>query len=609
MSGLKIRAGKTAFRYNPKMSAGETNTVGSTDEAKAAYKTTLAQLQNSQKVDAALESGSAPTNLDKAETQGSDWLLAGALEGLKSSKKYEGQKRGFWASKKNSAEYTNIQNYLSQILQSMNSGFSENGSDNKKLLRDIVINYQQLDDACNVYLKKKGGQTGAGKARKDQVKMIQELIEADRVHLQYLAFDAGEEELSALRGQTWGQVLDYASAGKIEVDNLSEKQKFGTGVKQGENAGRILDEGMFSKEEIHEGIEMIDNHLGCNAFSNYNYDENGKKIDAGLNKYTSIKMSNRNVAMSRIANLLGIGDVIEQSKTVTIHDKATGKNVRGNLMTKAKGKEMQKELIDQRNINVKETDVLKRTENAKNQIAPSMQKELSSLQVLDYICGQGDRHVGNYFTETEKDSSGKAMFTHIHGIDNDNAFSTGVDLEQEIKKRKNAFSQLAMVVDSKDNLVLAHIDEKLADNILNLDDKEIEIVLKDLIEPDFIPYTVQRFKKVKAAVQKEMTKGDDSKIVKNGEWNEKTHDDFMKNTRFFKEVILPLQKAGVSGDDAQFYKVLNKVSTEDANDVYEALKNDSYYSSFVLKLMAADFITSLGEIRFKKEIGSSDFVK
>jgi len=580
MSGLKKSAGRTAFRYNAGNQMGGMNMEAASPDQAAAYKTALAQMQNSEKVDAALENDTAPTNLDKAKTSGADWLLAGALEGLKASKKYVGQKRGIFASKKNSAEYTNIQNYLSQILQTMNRGFGENCSDNKKILKDIVVNYQQLDDACNVYLKKKGGETGAGKARKEQVAMIQKLIEADREHLQYLAFDAGDEELASLSGQTWGKVLDYARAGKLEEADLYHRPTFGGNAKRGESAGRILESGMFTREEVRE-----DPNFGNNAFSSRESIGEGFQTKSFFGtEGVALHLSNRNVAMSRVANLLGIGNIIEQSKTVRVHDQTENKTVRGNLMTKAKGKEANK-AIDESISKVKtDLDVNNRENMVLGMLSPTVQRDLSSLQVLDYICGQGDRHEGNYFMESKQNGDGSIMFEHIHGIDNDNSFSTGVDLEAETKKRKVGVCKLGMVVDSDDNLVIAHIDEKLADSIIALDPDEMKIALKDLIEPQFIEFALQRLKKVKNAIIKEKDK-EDSKIVKNNRWNEETHNDFMKDTRLFREVILPLRKAGVKGDDAQYYKNLNSVLKTD--QAYEAIKHDSYYSRLVTKMMGA----------------------
>jgi hypothetical protein len=48
--------------------------------------------------------------------------------------------------------------------------------------------------------------------------------------------------------------------------------------------------------------------------------------------------------------------------------------------------------------------------------------DLADMQVLDYICGNVDRHKGNMLYKTEKDKDGKVKMTGIVGIDNDASF-------------------------------------------------------------------------------------------------------------------------------------------------------------------------------------------
>lgn len=556
------------------------------------YRAVIAQMTLNEALQEQVQRNTVPTMENVVTPQmraaySADWLLSGAMEGLNSTKKYAGQKRRFF-SKSDSSEYKQVKNDLSEIISAMNTTFSEDADENKALLKDIAVKYQNLNKACSVYLKKKGGSTPAGKSRKEQTAMLLNLTQMDSVYIQYLAFDASPEELAGLKNQSWNQVLDYARAGKIEVENLfRDDNAFGSGVKTGERAGRRIDEGMFTQDDLIS-TDVEKQKFFETAFSDSKYYDSENKINNFDMGNDALNMSNRNVAMSRMANLLGIGGIIEQSKTVRVHDKETGQTLHGNLMTKAKG--IQAAVVEEsaRKLDTgfaAEKDINKREEMVKGALAPSVQKELSSLQVLDYICGQGDRHLGNYFMESETDEEGKSVFTHIHGIDNDNAFSDGVDLEQEIKKRKMSVTKMKLVVDSEDNLVIAHIDEQLAKNIQNLTEDEIVIALKDLLEPSYLQYTLQRFRKVKTAVNKEMAKKEGSKIVKNNAWNEKTHNDFMNATRLYKELILPLREANVAGDDRQYLKMLGSLLKSDSNTIYEAVKGDSYYSYLVLRMM------------------------
>lgn len=53
---------------------------------------------------------------------------------------------------------------------------------------------------------------------------------------------------------------------------------------------------------------------------------------------------------------------------------------------------------------------------------PTLRKELNKLQWLDALCGQGDRHCGNYFVE--RNANGQV--TRVTGIDNDQSFGKGL---------------------------------------------------------------------------------------------------------------------------------------------------------------------------------------
>lgn len=592
MSGLGNRqfksAGRTAFRFgSANKTAIDGNMTGDNPVAAAAYKTAFAQMKNDDSVQNDMENGRKP---EKSKTSGSDWLLAGALEGLNASKKYQGNVRKYFVkSKKDSNEYQNVKNGLSAVLNVLDTSFKADAQGNKNLMKEIVMKYAQLKDACEIYIKKKGGGSSSGQIRKNQVSQILELINTDITHLQYLAFDAKNSELADLENKSWAEVLDYARAGKIEEEDLSSRESFGGGAKTDDRRGRVLDSGRFTVEDIFEADDKDNlNGFGLNSFSSL-MDEsiviNGKEKRQYGTEDTRTNMTNRNVAMSRIANILGIGGVIAQSKSVRIHDQKTGKTIRGNLMEEAKGisgnKEKKKVYNSVKNI----ADFNEREGAVKRIVAPSVQKELSSLQVLDYICGQGDRHDGNFFMQRQGTNENDSVISHITGIDNDNSFSTGVDLEAETRKRKMAASKLKMVVDSNDDLIIAHIDEQLAENIRNLTEDEIKLAISDLIEPKYIQLTLERFRKVKRAVEKEFDKGEDSKIVRNNQWNEKTHDDFMKNTRLYREIVMPLRNAEVKGDDSQYFKSIKSVFNTD--EAYDAVKHDSYYSILIMNMVGA----------------------
>ena len=154
-------------------------------------------------------------------------------------------------------------------------------------------------------------------------------------------------------------------------------------------------------------------------------------------------------------------------------------------MSRAKGKEAKKvyaNLAD--NVTQKLDSIQARSDMVERLFAPSVQKELCSLQVLDYLCAQGDRNRGNYFLEYDKE---KQQYTHVHGIDNDLSFGYGSNNGEIVYRRKgNVSSHSKLTVDHEGNLAIPHMDKQLAENILNLRPEILEFELKGLIEPDFM---------------------------------------------------------------------------------------------------------------------------
>ena len=99
-------------------------------------------------------------------------------------------------------------------------------------------------------------------------------------------------------------------------------------------------------------------------------------------------LSKRNVATSRMAKLLGIEDMIAKSDmaTVTIN----GKTMTGTIMEEVKG------------TIVEDSKTKAAGEETSVKYSPEAFKQLMNLQVFDVICGQVDRHTGNYLGELEK---------------------------------------------------------------------------------------------------------------------------------------------------------------------------------------------------------------
>ena len=200
---------------------------------------------------------------------------------------------------------------------------------------------------------------------------------------------------------------------------------------------------------------------------------------------------------------------------------------------------------------------------------PTIQKELTSLQVLDYICGQSDRHIHNFFL----DKAGGKQYKHVHGIDNDSSFSTGTKFDLDGGRSWMDLNKLRTVVrPNKNELVIPYMDKQLAINIVNLSPDMVRFALKDLLGDRYIEKTIIRLKNVQEAIQNEKDGFDSPRFKEDGEWNDKSASDMLHRSPYMKSIL--------AGKD-QFNEESNMQSTYFAELLLYAMGTDGGLSKFL----------------------------
>ena len=128
----------------------------------------------------------------------------------------------------------------------------------------------------------------------------------------------------------------------------------------------------------------------------------------GIKKGDSI--SSRNCAMTEVAKMLKCRKILADSvpMKIVIGDKV----VEGVFMENAEGSDINH--LDKGNKLL--------MANSSSFESPEALQQVLDLQVLDFICGNTDRHRGNMFYQFEGDKPGKIKLVGIQGIDNDCAF-------------------------------------------------------------------------------------------------------------------------------------------------------------------------------------------
>lgn len=136
-----------------------------------------------------------------------------------------------------------------------------------------------------------------------------------------------------------------------------------------------------------------------------------QNMSIGLELQDGERIDTRNAAMSAVAGLFGISSLVAKSSLMKFVD-ADGKTVEGTFMDFADGLDLAN---DRSQMAYVSDDPLDDPETR----GPFM-KQLADLQVLDYLCQNVDRHIGNMFYKINE--QGKLI--GIQAIDNDTAFGS-----------------------------------------------------------------------------------------------------------------------------------------------------------------------------------------
>ncbi|MEY2403817.1 MAG: hypothetical protein QOD38_1368, partial [Acidimicrobiaceae bacterium] len=135
---------------------------------------------------------------------------------------------------------------------------------------------------------------------------------------------------------------------------------------------------------------------------------------------------------------------------------------------------------------------------------PVLQRAMNKLQILDAICGQLDRHAGNWYIDADE-KTGKVK--GVTGIDLDMAF--GSEMEDTGEKDSGYAQNFIGMPDM--------VDEEFAQRIMLVKPDDIRNTLKGLLSEKEIESTVKRFTSVRSKIEEVAKKRG---LVK--QWDDKT---------------------------------------------------------------------------------------
>ena len=537
---------------------------------------------------------------------------------------------------RNSARYDAVINAITVVTNLTRAPLSENHSDNLQKLNDMAAGYQSLVEACTAYNDRTALTSQGRARQKTVRQVLElaqwDLAGLGDVRTDILGIPK-EELTSTTWSEMLGKarairlsVEDFSAMGKAEGGEVSDVRMLdgSNTTVHGRNGSQNLDSLKFFKKEDHmdagkgihakwdparsvalnEALKVFPNlpaqdrevleeyvrkiQMGyfshkldpsdrlsdegktalnyLNAYHRKN-EENINRITAPmglLKEGGDVNFSRRNVATSRMANLLGLGHLVARSQTAEVYDEKTKSTIRGNLMDGAVGTDYDGMMDDKMKAKAAASDL--------SPLTGAFQRDLTSLQVLDVLCGQVDRHGNNLLYQ--KDEAGN--LTGLQAIDNDASFG----LNEDVLHTSVARRQDRRVYDPDGNMVLPYMDKALADRIMELEPEVVTFALQDLLRESEINAAVRRLQLIQNAIRGARTQEQEDgkkRFLEDGDWNEDTAGNMIQTSLDLEEKSLSKElKDKAQAHRANFEKqvILEELSTQgEANpeQAYEAL--------------------------------------
>ena len=531
--------------------------------------------------------------------------LDDAAEVLRSSKK--------WGWSQNTDKFERVSSAIDASIGQLSTPLSGNMDQDQEPLNSIIAAFTELIQACDDYLSR-SPRTGRGKHRQAIVLQVRELAVKDRGgFVRYKMtpdegehftsamdvltrsrqrtlqlVDKNEEDLEHVGGAASyiakiepGMLTDADASGFFKADEVytkhndsdhkskylaaleSARQKMTMSEEQYNALQAVILEkgtllgakndlpGYFSDPTLHDAVTMIVSLVSSEQAVEGN-------LRNPLQEGESLNLSKRNVATSRLAELLGLGDLIAKSETAVLKDN-DGTERSGNLMQKARGQEVTSFVVDQfrdqyaaERVKYGYSGAVKMTGNLDDKVTPEFLKSLMSLQVLDNLAAQEDRHSANYFAEIKDGKLGK-----VQGIDNDFSFTSNtLDADRIGTHGKN-------ILDQEGNLTIPYMDKDLADRITALDESVLRDVMADILEPWAIDALCIRFSKIKTAIQKDQENNPNSGryLAHDEDWASQEVFDTLRNgaegmnaTNYVSNLLLPADMSQLGAPGSQDFR-------------------------------------------------------
>ena len=282
-------------------------------------------------------------------------------------------------------------------------------------------------------------------------------------------------------------------------------------------------------------VEQVKNACGKDALKQFCSVLHFKKVFDIYIKSREVKMEpgarvdRKNAGVSMVAELLGVPQVICHAEPMKLKG-PDGEIVDGTFMAFADGIDPAKPGHEAFMMG---RDSLKNTDGRGLEA-------IADLQVIDYLCGNVDRHSGNVFYQIDK--NGKLI--GVQGIDNDSSLGKIVPQGPNDKYRRTVTPG-----------TMGAISKKMAERIMNLSTPELAFALRGTVDEPSIEAACRRLVVLKKAIETSREKLPKGTSIKYPYIRELSTKDFGK-----EKVVTELTKKSADNHFCEFKKKIETVA-------------------------------------------------
>jgi len=335
---------------------------------------------------------------------------------------------------------------------------------------EFILQLNKIQRYCGDWMEANGGDVESAKREQMHQAKAQDPF----------AESAGDSRSKAPRRQAIAQLLTRVNSEIADLQSGRWADSLGLSDKQVAGEGRG-DKGQKNVvQELHYVTESGEFSGYFKAEKGFVDDPEPHEIQAGI-RQADPNYGARSVASYRLDQLFGAG--VTARAEFAVHG-----GVFGTVLETAKGHKFDELLM------AGSEEALHQPGAATTSMSdPVLQQAFNKLQLMDAICGQLDRHQGNFRVQT--DNSGSV--TGVTGIDLDMAFGADMHDTQSLHKDAPNYAGLPELVDAE-----------FGERILGVSDEMISSVLNGLLSPSEISATIERFHHVKDLVNQLKANGE-----------------------------------------------------------------------------------------------------